>query len=177
MNTNKSDNESCLLIQNQYFLNETSLAQYIEWDVLARVSFVNCNFEKVHLLGKVFGSCSFQNCTFNHFNARKAKFSSCHFEDCKITNSDMTRVEFYDTHFRKCEFLGVDLAASDFDKCKLEETRFFKSNLDLILVEDIKVWQSKEWVEIKDFSNFETYLINLNGNISFISTSISVDLG
>ena len=91
MNTNKSDNESHLLIQNQHFLNESSLIQYIEWDALARISFVNCNFEKVHLLGKVFGSCSFQNCTFNHFNARKAKFSSCHFEDCKITNSDMTR--------------------------------------------------------------------------------------
>ena len=158
MNTNKSDNESRLLIQNQYFLNENSLAQYIEWDALARVSFVNCNFEKVHLLGKVFGSCSFQNCTFNHFNARKAKFSSCHFEDCKITNSDMTRAEFYDTHFKNCEFLGVDLAASDFDRCKLESTRFFKSNLNLILVEDVKVWKSKEWVEIKDFSSFEKHL-------------------
>ena len=74
MNTNKSDNESRLLIQNQYFLNENSLTQYIEWDALARISFVNCNFEKVHLLGKVFGSCSFQNCTFNHFNARKVNF-------------------------------------------------------------------------------------------------------
>ena len=110
MNTNKSDNESRLLIQNQYFLNENSLAQYIEWDALARISFVNYNF---------------QNCTFKHFNARKAKFSSCHFEDCKITDSNMTRAEFYDTHFKNCEFLGVDLAASDFDRCKFEGTRFF----------------------------------------------------
>lgn len=138
MNTNKSNNKSRLLIQNQYFLNETSLAQYIEWDALARVSFVNCNFEKV------FGSCSFQNCTFNHFNARKTKFSSCHFEDCKITNSDVTRVEFYDTHFKNCEFLGVDLAASNFDRCKLKSTKFFKSNLNLILVKDVKVWKSKK---------------------------------
>ena len=80
MNTNKSDNESRLLIQNQYFINETSLAQYIEWDALPGISFVNCNFEKVYLLGTVFGSCSFQNCTFKHFNARKSKFSGCHFE-------------------------------------------------------------------------------------------------
>ena len=158
MNTNKSDNESRLLIQNQYFLNENSLIQYIEWDALARVSFVNCNFEKVHLLGKVFGSCSFQNCTFNHFNARKGKFSSCHFEGCKITNSDMTRAEFYDTHFKNCEFLGVDLAASDFFSCKLETTRFFKSNLNLILVKNVKVWKSKEWVEIEDFSSFQKHL-------------------
>jgi uncharacterized protein YjbI with pentapeptide repeats len=152
---NKSDNESRLLIQNQYFLNENSLIQYIEWDALARICFVNCNFEKVHLLGKVFGSCSFQNCTFNHFNTRKGKFSSCHFEDCKITNSDMTKTEFYDTHFKNCKFLGVDLAASDFDNCKLETTTFFKSNLTFILVENVKVWKSKEWVEIKDFSSFQ----------------------
>ena len=88
----------------QYFLNETRLAQYIEWNASARVLFVNCNFEKVHLLGKVFGSCSFQNCTFNHFNARKAKFSSCYFEDYKITNLDMTRAEFYDTHLKTVSF-------------------------------------------------------------------------
>jgi uncharacterized protein YjbI with pentapeptide repeats len=66
MDKNKLDHDSPLIIQNQHF-------------------------EKVHLLGKIFGSCSFQNCTFNNFNASKAKFSSCHFEDCKITNSDMRR--------------------------------------------------------------------------------------
>ena len=159
MNTNKSDNESRLLIQNQHFLNESSLAEYyIACEALARISFVNCNFEDIDMIGKVFGSCSFQNCTFNQFDARKAKFSSCHFEDCKITNSDMTRAEFYDTHFKNCEFLGVDLAASDFDRCKLKSTRFFKSNLNLILVADVKVWKSKEWVEIKDFSSFEKHL-------------------
>src|SRR6056300_1229852 len=158
MNTNKSNSESRLLIQNQYFLNENSLIQYIEWDALARISFVDCNFEKVHLLGKVFGSCSFQNCTFNYLKARKGKFSSCHFEDCKITNSDMTRAEFYNTHFKNCEFLGVDLAASDFDSCKLETTRFFKSNLNLILVENVQIWESKKWVEIEDSSSFQKYL-------------------
>ena len=30
MNMNKSDNESRLLIKNQYFLNENRLIQYIE---------------------------------------------------------------------------------------------------------------------------------------------------
>ena len=86
-------------------IQKNSLAQYIEWDALARISFVNCNFEN----GKIFGSCTFQNCT----TARKAKFSSW-----------------------------------DFDSCKFKGTRFLKSNLDLILVEDGKVWKSKEWVEI-----------------------------
>jgi uncharacterized protein YjbI with pentapeptide repeats len=70
----------------------------------------------------------------------------------------MTRAEFYDIHFKNCEFLGVDLARSDFDSCKFKGTRFFKSNLDLILVEDVKVWKSKDWVEIEDFSSFEKHL-------------------
>jgi uncharacterized protein YjbI with pentapeptide repeats len=158
MNNHKSDDESRLMIRDQQFLNENSLAQYIEWDALARISFVNCTFEKVHLVRKVFGSCNFQNCTFNHFNARKGRFSTCCFEDCKITYSDMTRVEFYDTHFKNCEFLGVDLAASDFNSCKFKGTRFFKSNFDCILVDDVKVWKSKKWLEIKDFSCFEKHL-------------------
>ncbi|MFT4612863.1 MAG: hypothetical protein ACI9OT_002254 [Gammaproteobacteria bacterium] len=162
MGTNKLEDESRLIIQNQHFSNESSLAKYIEWDALARISFVNCDFEKVHLLGKVIGSCSFQNCTFNDFNARKAKFSSCHFEDCQITNSDMTRAEFYDSSFTNCNFLAVDLAASDFGSCKLKRTTFFKSNLDLILVEDVKVWKSNEWIEIKDESNFEKILKDMN---------------
>jgi uncharacterized protein YjbI with pentapeptide repeats len=158
MDKNKLNHESRLMIQNQHFSNENSLAQYVEWDALARISFVNCNFEKVHLLGKVFGSCSFQSCTFDHFNVRKAVFSGCHFEDCQITNSDMTRAEFYGSNFKNCNFLAVDLAASDFSSCKLKRTRFLKSNLDLIGVNDAKVWESEEWVEIENFSRVEKHL-------------------
>lgn len=51
----------------------------------------------------------------------------------------MTRAKFYHTHFKNCKFLGVDFAASDFDNCKLETTRFFKSNLSFRLVENLKV--------------------------------------
>jgi uncharacterized protein YjbI with pentapeptide repeats len=157
-NSCKSEYESRLTIQNQHFSNASSLVQYIEWDALPGISFVNCTFENVFLLGKVFGSCSFQNCTFNNFNARKAIFSGCQFEDCQITNSDITRAEFYDSSFKNCNFLGVDLAASDFDSCKLKIPRFLKSNLDLIGVNDVKVWESEEWVEIEDFSRFEEHL-------------------
>lgn len=32
MNKNKLDHESPLIIQNQHFSNENSLAQYVEWD-------------------------------------------------------------------------------------------------------------------------------------------------
>ena len=63
----------------------------------------------------------------------------------------MTRVEFYDTHFKKCQSCrGVNLAASDLSNCKLEKTEFFKSNLNFILVENVKVWKSKRKVEVND---------------------------
>ena len=45
----------------------------------------------------------------------------------------MTRTKFYGAHFKNSEFLDIDLAASDFNNCKLDVTRFFKSNLDFSL--------------------------------------------
>jgi uncharacterized protein YjbI with pentapeptide repeats len=157
MNQKKSQDESRLLIQNKHFPNASSFAQYIEWYALARISFINCSFENVSLSGIVFGSCSFQNCTFNNFYGRKATFSGCQFEDCQITNSNMTRAEFYDSSFTKCNFLAVNLRASDFDSCKFKRTRFFKSNLELLLINDVKVWESNQWVEIEDGFSFEKY--------------------
>ena len=163
MNQNKLDQELSLRIQNQLFLNESSLKQYIECDAISKVAFVNCNFEKVDFsfIGTVFGSCSFQNCVFNHFFGRKVIFSNCHFENCKITNSTITKAEFYGIYFKNCNFLSVDLAASSFSKCKFKETRFFKSNLNFIVVSNSKVWKSEEWIEIDDFSNFDIDLDEL----------------
>ncbi len=155
MNKNKPEGESRLIIQNQHFSSKTSLAKYVEWDALAGISFVSCTFENVQLGGKVFGTCSFQDCIFNDFVVRKATFSNCCFEDCKITDSDMTRGDFYKTYFKNCEFSGVDLAASDFYSCKFKKTKFFRSNLDLIIARNVKVWKSKEWVKIEDFSSFQ----------------------
>ena len=73
-------------------------------------------------------------------------------------NSNMTKAEFSRTHFKNCEFVGVNLGASDFDECKLETTRFFKSNLNFIGVDDVKVYKSDEWIQIKDFSSLQEHL-------------------
>lgn len=109
------------MIQNQHFSNESSLAEYIEWDALARISFVNCKFNNLSLR-----KCQFSNCNFKNF------------KNCQIVKSDLSRAQFNDSSFGNCEFLK-----SDFDSCKLKRTTFFKSNLALILVEDVKVWESK----------------------------------
>ena len=158
MNKDKLENKPHKLIQNQRFLEINDLKHYIEWDALPGISFINCSFEEVSLVGKVFGSCNFENCAFNYFNVRKGTLSGCYFKGCKITNSDMTRAYFYDTHFADCKFLGVDLAASDFDSCKFETTIFSKSNLNFISFENVKVWKLKEWLEIKDSFSFQKYL-------------------
>ena len=73
----------------------------------------------------------------------------------------MTRAEFYDTQFKNYKFLDVDLITSYFDRYKFEGIEFFKSNLNFILVEDVKIWKSKECIEIKDFSSFEGHLYDM----------------
>lgn len=78
----------------------------------------------------------------------------------------MTRAEFYDTHFKNREVLNVNLEASDFYSCKLKATRFFTSNLDFILVKDVKVWKSRG----QRFFNFRE-------GFRQISTKIQLELG
>lgn len=147
------------LIQNEYFLTETSLAQYVESDALPGMTFINCNFENVRfgIVATVLGSCSFQNCIFNRFDCRKLIVSGCSFEDCQIINCELPRAEFGKTHFKNCEFLSVNLLASDFDTCTFKGTTFLKSNLDLLGVTNVKVWTSNEWVEIEEVSSFQNY--------------------
>jgi uncharacterized protein YjbI with pentapeptide repeats len=70
-------------------------------------------------------------------------------------NSDLTRAEFDDSSFRNSQFLKSDLAASDFWDCEFSETTFKQSNLNFIIVRDIKVWKSKEWVKVNDLSILE----------------------
>jgi hypothetical protein len=41
---NKLDDQSRFIIQNEYFLTESSLAEYIKCDALPRLSFQNFNF-------------------------------------------------------------------------------------------------------------------------------------
>jgi len=56
-NTNKIENpeeEIPLKIRNQTFTNEINLDQYIEWNALAGIIFVDCKFEELNLLGNIF---------------------------------------------------------------------------------------------------------------------------
>ena len=136
--------------------------QYVEWGALAGIIFLDCRFEELDLLGKVFGSCDFKNCKFNNLSFRKCQFSNCRFKNCQIVNSDLTRAEFYNNSFRNCNFLEVDLAASDFRRCEFVKTKFKNSNLDAIIAIGVKCWKSNEWIEIKKSSNFAKILKDMN---------------
>ena len=63
----------------------------------------------------------------------------------------MTRAKFYDTSFTNCNFIEVALRASDFDSCKLKKTTFSQSNLDLILVKNVKVWELQDGLKSQIF--------------------------
>nr|YP_010448173.1 hypothetical protein NRL27_pgp026 [Nitzschia dubiiformis]UTQ75654.1 hypothetical protein [Nitzschia dubiiformis] len=102
----------------------------------------------------------FENCRFSNVTFRKSEFWSCTFLECQIEESNLTRAEFNSSTFKNCEFLNSNLRASNFMDFEFRETIFKNSHLDLILVEDVKVWKSDEWIQIKDFSSFEKLLID-----------------
>ena len=156
------EEESRFQIRNQTFSKEIDLDPYIKFNALGRIIFLDCRFEELDLLGKVFGSCGFQNCQFQKLNFRKCQFSNCRFQNCQIINSNLTRAEFHDCSFRNCEFLQSDLTASEFWNCELRETTFQKSHLDLIGVQDLKCWKSNELTEIPESSNFANILKDMN---------------
>ena len=103
-------------------------------------------------------------CRFSNVIFRKSEFWSCTFLECQIKESNLTRAEFNSSTFKNCEFLNSNLRASNFMDFKFRETIFKNSHLDLILVEDGKVWKSDEWIQIKDFSSFEKLLIDNNSD-------------
>lgn len=83
----------------------------------------------------------------------------------------MTKADFCNTSFTNCTFLKVDFRGSYFDSFKLKKTTFFKSNLNLISIINLKVWKSNkamqtsdDWIIIKDFSSFENLLRGNNSD-------------
>ncbi len=157
-----SKRENRLKIRNQTFSNEVDLDTYVEWDALSEIIWVDCRFEDLDLLGTIFGSCNFQNCKFNNLSLRKCQFSNCIFQNCQIVKCDLSRAEFNDSNFKNCEFFKSDLYASDFRRCKLFQIKFKNSNLNLILARSVKVWKSKQWIEIEKSSNLEKILKDMN---------------
>lgn len=157
-----SERENRLKIRNQTFSNKIDLDIYVEWDALSEIIWVDCRFEDLDLLGTIFGSCNFKNCKFNNLSLRKCQFSNCIFQNCQIVKCDLSRAEFNDSNFKNCEFFKSDLYASDFRRCKLFQIKFKNSNLNLILARSVKVWKSKQWIEIEKSSNLEKILKDMN---------------
>ena len=174
MNKKKSDDKSQILIHDQKFLSENSpiLRKYGVGGHFCQISFTNCNFNNVSLPGSSFSLCSFKNCVFDTFFTKKSTFLGCCFKDCKINDSDMRRGDFYDTTYENCDFICVDLSASDIYNCTFKGTRFLKSNLQLIAVDNVKVWKSNEWIKIEDYSSFEK---NLDATDMVTTTYVDFD--
>jgi uncharacterized protein YjbI with pentapeptide repeats len=164
-NTNKIENpeeEIRLKIRKKTFLNETALNQYVKWNALSLINFVDCRFEKIDFLGRTINFCKFKNSEFNDFSFRKCQFAKCTFENCRMVKLDLTRTEFRNCNFINCEFRQSDLSASDFWDCQFVEITFKDSNLNFIIVQDVEFWKDKKLIDIKDESNFEKILKDIN---------------
>jgi uncharacterized protein YjbI with pentapeptide repeats len=167
-----SQSENRLKISNHLFSNEIDLDKYIEWNALSEIIWVDCRFEDLDLLGTIFGSCNFKNCKFNNLSLRKCQFSNCTFQNCQIVKCDLSRAEFNDSNFKNCEFLKSDLYATDFRRCELFQIKFKNSNLNLIIARSVKVWKSKQCIEIEKSSNLEKILKDMNLIISIDQDAI-----
>jgi uncharacterized protein YjbI with pentapeptide repeats len=151
------ESEKRLKISNQRFSTETALSQYVEWDALSLINFVDCRFEGIDFLGRIINFCNFKNSEFNDLSFRKCQFAKSILENCRIVNMDLTRAEF-----RACKFRNCDLSSSDFWECEFVETTFKNSNVDLIGVESVKFWKSNHCTEIERSSNFEKIIRDLD---------------
>jgi len=96
----------------------------------------------------------------------KCEFWNSTFENCQIENCNLTRAAFYDGNFKDCNFINVNLTASNFSNFEFIETKFKNSKLDFIGVRSIKVWNSKQSIEIEKSSNIEKILKDMNLIIS-----------
>ena len=145
-------------ISNQIFNSKIDLNPYIRYDALARIIFINCEFNELNLLGKVFGSCQFINCEFNELSFRKCEIYNCKFENCKFENCDMTRTDFNYSKLTNSKIIQSDLRGSYFLDCEFNKIIFKNNNLDKITGQNIKFWKLNELIEIKESLNFEKTL-------------------
>jgi len=165
-----SESENHLKISNQTFSNEIDLEKYVEWNALSRIDFIDCRFKRIDFLGKIINFCNFKNSEFNDLSFRKCQFGKSTFENCQFGEIDLTRAELRYCKFLNCRFVDCDLSASDFCKCVFFETSFNNTNLKFSIAEDIKFWKStkfyksnsNEFVEVKNQSNFEKILKDMN---------------
>ena len=161
---NLEKGDKLVFSNNEEFRNEIVLNQYLQCSVMGGISFVNLTFKNVDFIGSFFSKTIFENCRFSNVIFRKSEFWNCSFLECQIKESNFTRAEFNSSTFKNCEFLNSNLRASYFMGFEFKEAIFKNSNLDLILLEDVRIWKSDKWIKIKDFSSFEKLLIDKNSD-------------
>ena len=159
-------NQERLVISNQIFMHESSLAQYVEWEALSLTNFSDCTFEDIDFLGRVVNFCKFENSEFKNSSFRKCQFAKCTFQNCQLVDVDLTRGEFRNCNFINCQFIESNLAASDFFGCEFFQVKFANSNLNLIGAQSVKVSNLKQSIEIEESSNLEKILKDMNLIIS-----------
>lgn len=157
---------SHLELVNEHFSNEIILNQSVQSSILGDITFLETDFRNVDFIGSHVVACNFKNCLFDNVMLIKCEFWNSTFENCQIKNCNLTRAAFYDGNFKDCNFVNVNLTASNFSNFEFIETKFKNSDLDLIGARFIKVWKLNQFTEIKESSNLEKILKDMNLIIS-----------
>ena len=98
-----SESENRLKISNHIFSNQIDLDEYIKWNALSEIIWVDCRFEDLDLLGTIFGSCNFKNCEF-------------------------LKSDLYASDFRRCELFQIKFKNSNFNLILARSVKVWKSN-------------------------------------------------
>ena len=147
---------------NENFSTEIILDYSLQCSTFGGSTFINVSFKNIDFTGSFFSKTTFENCRFSKTIFRKAEFCKCTFCNCEIEESNFTRAEFTSSIFRNCEFLKSNLGGSYFIDSEFREIKFNNNNLELIIVDSVKLWKSNQCTKIKISFNFEKILNDLD---------------
>lgn len=174
------EDDNGLQILDQTFSNELIYDRKLHSTTLSSANFSNCDFKDLDFTGSYFMACDFKNCTFVNTIFHKCEFWDCTFQNCQITICDLTKVDIYTNVFQNCRFNKIDLSWSYLDNCEFPETKLFDINFTGTVIDNLKTknttflnlkfcesfpvkfWKSGKLTKIKNESNFEKILKDMN---------------
>jgi fluoroquinolone resistance protein len=98
---------------------------------------------------KEFDNCTFRGCNFSETSFDRCKFVDCHFVQCNLSNINIDGCRFSDVTFEESKMIGVNWTKASwpgivlhspikFYKCILNDSSFFGTHLQELMIEDCK---------------------------------------
>lgn len=88
-------------------------------------------------------NCTFINCNFDSLHLSTNSFSECEFIGCNLSSAKLANTSLKDVHFKDCKLLGLHffecnpfLFEVSFNKCVLNLSSFYKLPLKKVKIRD-----------------------------------------